>query len=570
VITEVLAMRKFPFFLALFLVGCGSDGGSVPPAQQAVQHTPEISNLKLSPGSALYMEGDGSVQVTAEFAFTDLGRDLETLRVEMSDGTSLAIPIPDSVNTASGTLAQEFDVTTADVNGCTVEIWLVDRAGQSSSHLSAAFSVIQHTPEISNVMLSPSNVPHMEGDGSVVVTVEIAFWDTGRDIDALWVRMPDGANIEFDESIALETGTFTEDLTMSTETIGVFSVEFWLVDRAGDSSNPVTEVFFVLGNAQSIDWTNRLSGHPYTLLDVVWNGDVFVVVGRGGTILTSADGVDWITRESGTDANLDAVAADGSYVVAVGSGIILQSNDHGVSWTVKDRPIEASLDGVAINSSQVVVGGNRLASSNAIIMISEDRGETWRAVDSWPDENLPITDLVYGDGMFVAATNGLMRESEAWVTVSSDGNVWNEIAVNDEYNYLPTIFHDDSQFFLAGGRWGDALTDYWGVVYTSMDGFNWTRLQTPVGDVFYRGIASSGAKLLVAGSATCGYLAGKCYAEFDVPVGLSSTDRGVTWDVFNIDGDYESYGLAWGNGRFVSVGSKSRFYPDEGAIYTAE
>ena len=568
-------MRRLVFLLAFALASCGGngDGGNaigVWPTPEPVQHVPEISNLRLSPDSALYMEGDGSVQVTAEFSFADVGQDIETLQIEMSDGTSLAVAIADVANTAAGTLAEAFAVTTADAGVHTVELWVVDKVGDSSNHLSASFSVIRHTPEISNVTLSPYRVPHMEGDGSVVVTAEMTFRDTGRDIQTLWVRMPDGATVEFDASVATETGSFTEDFTMSTETIGVFSVEFWLIDRAGDNSDHVTEVFFVVDNTQSSDWTNRLSGHPYTLLDVVWNGDVFVVVGRGGTILTSADGVDWITRESGTDANLDAVAADGSYVVAVGSEIILQSNDHGANWTVKDRPLEASLDGVAINSLQVVVGGNRLASSNVVIMISEDRGETWRAVDSWPDENLPITDLVYGDGMFVAATNGLFRESEAWVTVSPDGNVWNEIAVNDEPNYLPTIFHDGNQFFLAGGRWGDALIDYWGTVYTSMDGFNWMQLKTPVKDVFYRDAASSGAKLFVAGSATCGYLGGKCYAEFDVPVGLSSTDGGVTWDVFNIDGDYESYGLAWGNGRFVSVGRKSRFSSDEGAIYTAE
>ena len=435
---------------------------------------------------------------------------------------------------------------------------------------------VQHAPQISNVTLSTNSVLHMDGGGSVVVTAEVSYRDIGRDIQTLWVRMPDGKTVEFDKSTAVETGAFTEDLTMSTKTIGTFAVEFWLVDKAGQSSNHFTVQFSVLDDVQSGDWTSRLSGLPYTLFDVVWNGNVFIAVGGGGTILTSADGVDWTTRESATDARLFAVAADGPYVVAVGwepeggPGIILQSTDHGASWTVKDRPIEAVLEAVAINSSQVVVGGNRHGWGTVIIMISDDRGETWRAVDSWPDEELPINDLVYGNGMFVAATNGLMRSGEAWVTVSSDGNVWNEIAVSDGHNYLPTIFHDDSQFVLAGGRWSDRWGDYWGIVYTSMDGFNWTQLQTHVADVFYQDAASDGVKLMVAGSATCGYLGGICYPDYDAPVGLSSTDGGVTWDVFNIDGSYESFGLAWGNGRFVSVGRKSPFPSYEGAIYTAE
>ena len=432
---------------------------------------------------------------------------------------------------------------------------------------------VAHIPEITSFALSPDTATFMDGDGTVVVTAEISVKDTGLDIQALWVRMPDGTIVEFGESLATETATFTEDIPMPTNQIGAFSVEIWLVDRAGDSSDIVTAQFHVVADVQVNDWTNRLSGLPRPLFDVVWNGNVFTAVGERGAVFTSADGINWMAIDSGTDANLYAVAADGPYVVAVGfeleggPGIILQSTDHGASWTVMNRLTEVVLEAVAINASQVVVGGTRWGQTSAITMISEDRGETWRAVDSWPDEELPITDLVYGDGMFVATTNGLLREGEAWVTVSSDGNLWNEIAVSDEHAFLYSIFHDDGQFISAGSR--GTFDDYWGAVYRSMDGLNWTRLQTPVNDVFYLDAASNGAKLVVAGAATCGYLGGKCVAQFNAPVGLSSTDGGVTWDVFNIDGDYESWGLAWGNGRFVSVGHKSMF-PREGAIYTAE
>ena len=447
--------------------------------------------------------------------------------------------------------------------------------GNGDGSLMTAESV-RHLPEIVSLNLSPEAALHMAGGGSVAVAIEITFSDAGEDIVALWVRMPDGSTIEFSEAIDSKTGTFTEDLTMPTNQIGEFLLEFWLVDRAGDSSAHRVAEFTVIDDGQHDFWTSQLSGLPHTLFDVVWNGTVFITVGERGVILTSADGINWQAIESGTDANLYAVATDGPFVIAVGfeleggPGIILQSTDHGASWTVKARPTGVVLEAVAINASTVVVGGNRWGWGTGIALISEDRGETWRAVDSWPDEELPINDLVYGDGMFVAATNGFNRESEAWVTVSPDGKVWNEIAVNGEPNYLPTIFHDGSQFFLAGGSWSEPFADYWGTVYTSMDGLNWTQLQTPVEDVFYRDMASNGAKLMVAGSATCGYLLGKCFEQFDVPVGLASTDGGMTWDVFNIDGDYESFGLAWGSGRFVSVGRKSRFSSDEGAIYTAE
>lgn len=80
----------------------------------------------------------------------------------------------------------------------------------------------------------------------------------------------------------------------------------------------------------------------------------------------------------------------------------------------------------------------------------------------------------------------------------------------------------------------------------------------PVGLV-YPGAASNGLKLMLAGG--CGWY-GCSPAEIEFPAGISSTDGGASWDIFDIDGDYESQGLAWGNGRFVSVG--------DGAIYTTE
>jgi hypothetical protein len=170
-----------------------------------------------------------------------------------------------------------------------------------------------------------------------------------------------------------------------------------------------------------------------------------------------------------------------------------------------------------------------------------------------------MNDLVYQDGLFVAPTPYF---GEAWVTVSSDGKVWNEAAVSDEENWTSdTIIHDGSQFILAG-------TD--GTVFTSFDGFNWTRLQTPVRDVHYTSAAWNGSKLVIAGGYMwwCGWF-WPCGEPLDVPAGISSTDGGMTWELFDIDDNYASLGLAWGNGRFVSVGERPQI-DEEGAIYTAD
>lgn len=418
---------------------------------------------------------------------------------------------------------------------------------------------VAHAPELTSLTLQPDTALYMQGIGSVVATVEVTFRDAGLDLQALWVRMPDDSTFEFAKSMSTETGSFSEDLIMSTQTVGTVALEFWLVDQAGDSSDHFASEFIVLPNVQSSDWTNRLSGLTHALGDVIWDGDAFIAVGSVGTVLTSADGIAWVEIESGFVADLSAVAFYGSDIYAVGDGAILHSADHGASWTLKGSIAEAVLQAVAINSSQIVVGGYRRNWGTAITLVSEDRGDTWQAVDSWPDEDLNMNDLVYRDGLFVASTPD-SQEFGGWVTVSSDGNLWNKIAVSDEGLAVPhTIMHDGSQFILAGLN---------GTVFTSPDGFNWTRLQTPVRDVVYTSAAWSGSKLVLAGASLCGALWFSC-EPFDVPHGLSSTDGGMTWELFNIDSSFESSGLAWGNGRFVSVGWITQF-DGEGAIYTAD
>jgi len=102
-----------------------------------------------------------------------------------------------------------------------------------------------HVPEITGFALSPSTATYMENDGAVVVTLEISFRDMGLDIRTLWVRLSDGRNVTFDESFATEAGTFSEELVLSTRELRAFAVEFWLVDHAGGSSDPVTAQFHV-------------------------------------------------------------------------------------------------------------------------------------------------------------------------------------------------------------------------------------------------------------------------------------------------------------------------------------
>ena len=293
------------------------------------------------------------------------------------------------------------------------------------------------------------------------------------------------------------------------------------------------------------DWTVRLSV-PLPLNDVAWDGQVFIAVGYGGAILTSVDGIDWVARESATEDVLTAVTAFGSDIYAVGGPGVLLSTDHGETWTVVARPFGFIGTAVAANSSHIVVMGTVPDLGIPRITISEDHGETWQTMNfSWS-----TGDLIYRKGLFITP-------SSYGVLVSTDGKQWNEIIVYEEEPGMNEIVvHDDSQFFVA--------TDD-GTVFSSFDAFNWTELSTPLADVDYMGAAWSGTQLMLAGGV-------RSYQNRHDgtyrPIGISSSDGGENWDIFGIDIGYESHGLAWGNGRFVSVGRSA--LTDEGAIYTTD
>lgn len=419
---------------------------------------------------------------------------------------------------------------------------------------------VEHAPVISNLKLSPDSVVQMAGGGEMPVSAEFTFSDAGQDIQTLWVVMPDGTRVEFSEDPSATTGTVSEQIAMSTKVVGTFTVEMWLVDKAGDSSNHLSAKFQVVTDVTPTAWTKRLGGLPFALTDVVFNGSHFIAVGDKGNILTSADGIEWVARQSGTEADLTAVVSQGEDVVAVGDdATVLLSKDRGVTWTTKYSRERVRLAGVAVDSSQIVTGGMDLNSGNVFIIRSVDGGSRWTGVDSWPLSDHFVTGMVHANGIFVAGTYAYDNDpaSVGYAMVSADGGRWNEIVVSEAVAAIGAVGYHDNQFIAAGPE---------SALFVSADAYNWRELDTPVDRVDYLSSAWNGSRLIVAGGITWWYWWFGT-PSFERPVGLSSTDGGATWETFNIDGYYQSNGMAWGNGRFVSVGQAT---PNsrEGAIYS--
>ena len=418
----------------------------------------------------------------------------------------------------------------------------------------------QHAPVISNLKLSPESAVYMAGSGEMEVQAELAFSDAGQDIQTLWIGMPDGTQREFNEASNAISGTVREQIAMSTKAVGSFTVEVWLVDKTGDRSNRLTAKFEVVSDVTPTAWTKRLGGLPFELNDVLWTGGSFVAVGGDGKLLASTDGIDWAERNSPVSVDLIAIAFRESDVVAVGgNATVVLSTDGGATWSVKHTGRQVRLAAVAISPSQIVTGGMELQTGDAFMMRSLDRGETWQVIDTLPQSGHFITDLIHANGLFVAGTDVFSPDSDARVMVSMDGQVWQEIILRNEVAALYAVLHDGQNFVAAGSG---------ATVFVSPDGYNWSETSTPVDRVDYLSSAWNGSRLVVAGGITWWYWwAGT--PSFERPVGLSSIDGGATWEAFDIDGYFESTGLAWGNGRFVAVG-RSTPASGESAIYSSD
>jgi hypothetical protein len=170
-IEEAAMMRRYLIYFALLMFGCGGNGdgfeGIDPEPLPVESASPEISNLIVAPDTVMYMQGDGSVAVTAEFSYLDNDLDIETLRVAMSDGNSQSIALG-AVDNAFGTLSRDIAVSTAELGIVTAEIWLVDAAGNDSNRLSADIQVESPIPQIT--ALDPAEVRSGDSGFNLSVT----------------------------------------------------------------------------------------------------------------------------------------------------------------------------------------------------------------------------------------------------------------------------------------------------------------------------------------------------------------------------------------------------------------
>ncbi len=264
---------------------------------QPVQHAPEIANLSLLPNSVTYMDGDGSVRVTTQFEFTDVGLDIQSVRIDISDGTSLTIAPTTPINSASGTISEDFEFSTDQLGEFTVDVWVVDAAGNASNSLSASIRVESPVPEIAS--LDPSEIR----SGSVGFGLSVTGTNFLSGATVTW----DGADRATEHMS--DSRVIASILATDLETPRTVSVRVRNPDPTGGASNALSFVIAASGGA------SEPSGFPILITETIdgmppngpsvnggmdWDGGFITFASRASNLVTgdTNDAYDLFIRDT--------------------------------------------------------------------------------------------------------------------------------------------------------------------------------------------------------------------------------------------------------------------------------
>ena len=289
-------------------------------------------------------------------------------------------------------------------------------------------------------------------------------------------------------------------------------------------------------------------------------------MGDKGTIMTSDDGLTWTNEVSGTDVDLNFVTCGprgfGMDCYAVGAeGTILRAGHEG--WTIAANvPDDISLHLYDFDTwGDDFAVGTITSTDVAVVLRFDAQDGSWTSVEPLAQSGQRITDLRVqrlrdeeGDDVseyrFVATVDVPFAE-QAKVLVSNDFLTWVEVFVSDRHGSTYSIV-GDGFYWVSGSR---------GQMYASADGINWTQHATPADQSNLVAMIKDEDILMAHGfSETIG---------LGEQIGVATSDGGETWQTFVIGSAYEPRGLAYGHGRWVSVG-QSLAEPGKGAIFTTQ
>lgn len=573
-------MNKFRLFIRevlqlvalATLVSCGGGGGG------ETAHAPSIANLSYSPSSA-FASPNGTVAVTGTMNVSDSGGDVTHLRMTMSAGGDLSIPLSLPPGATSGTGTGQFVVSVDKAGTYTFEIWAVDRAGNSSNRLTGTFEVVsavnpERAPSISNLRIAPTSVTQLPG-GTTTVSAYADFVDVDGDVAAVRVKSNAGVDVTIPTPSlqGIAKGTATTQWPVSIDKAGPYVLDVWFVDSAGLTSNHLSAAFEVLApsSAPHAPSISNLRLSPSSASEV-WGGTTTVAAtvdfvdagadiasarilapGVGQTVAVSSFG----GSKSGTGSVTFAfpVSQAGTYPFSLfvtdsqgntsnsltGSFEVLAATT--APWVKLGVTPPATLYGVAWNGRQYVAVGGA-----GVVMTSAD-SVNWQTQNSGVQHEL--RSVAASGSRFVAVGNG--AAAEAVVIGSADGVTWSVLYRSaPSTSYLSKVVWTGTQF-IAIGQEHVSSGHLYGFLLTSPDGLVWTQRAPQAIELGDPGFLGRKSMTSIASS-----------GNVMVATGLTSNDEPATW----VSSDLNAWAasvlpeavwlvapsdITWGHGRFVAV-----------------
>jgi photosystem II stability/assembly factor-like uncharacterized protein len=251
---------------------------------------------------------------------------------------------------------------------------------------------------------------------------------------------------------------------------------------------------------------------------------------------------------------LDIAQVGDTFVVVGDRGHVLVSEDGGKSWLQKRTPTRALLTGVWFHDRNLgwAVG------HDAVILRTEDGGETWCRVHFAPELERPLMDVWFADpqnGFAVGAYGYLLRSSDGGLSwreealdvvtdsvadeASADDDEFGDEAADDEYaDEEENGAWDDDEWLdddevatdlhlnrIVRGNGSLFLVAEVGTVFRSDDqGFTWVALNPPYDGSFFGGLTLADDSLLVfglRGNMFRSWDGGQSWRGIDLPVDTS-------------------------------------------------
>jgi hypothetical protein len=425
-----------------------------------ISHPAVISNLQYSPENAV-QTASGTASINVSVDFSDTGADVVSARLMSTAGADLTVPVSAVAGLTRGTAMAKFVVSTATLGAFTFEVWLIDSRGDASNRLSGSFEVLPAEPPVAWTVLpveppaallaiawngaqfpQPAQYVAVGAQGTVITSLDLNTWTVRSSGVSHALNSVAGAASAF---VAVGDNTAGEAVVLSSSDGAAWFVRY----RAGDC-------------------VSDTCASPSQLSKVIWTGTQFVAVGqekpagsqmRYALVLTSPDGTVWTKRAAQAMPLDNWPYGNPRFVTSVAwSGNVLALMALDTSWS-------------------------------PVVWVSPDTN-AWTKYDIPPDAVWagPMSDIVWGNGEFVAVQNVPAFDGNTPVFTSLDGIHWTVDTTNTNLPPMKAITSRPGEFLAVGG----------GYRQVSPDGLNWTVSSHPAG--CGNGVLWDGKRYLAVGS----------------------------------------------------------------------